>query len=175
MTYLLVIFIILQRLLELRHARRNEQAARALGAREYGREHYWLFFVLHPAWLVCLAWEGSQHSQPPQWWAVASYLALQWARYSIIRDLGIYWNTRILILPQGQRVRSGWFRYFKHPNYMVVALELLITPLIVHAFWTALIFTVLNALVMMIRIPAEERALAEYTQNPPNSNPTPLP
>ena len=42
------------------------------------------------------------------------------------------------------------------------ALELYITPLIVGAWVTALTFTVLNALVMLVRIPLEERVLKQH-------------
>lgn len=55
------------------------------------------------------------------------------------------------------------FRVLKHPNYAVVALELLSAPLAVGAWRTAIVFSLLNAgLLRLIRIPAEERALALY-------------
>ncbi|GEM46489.1 isoprenylcysteine carboxyl methyltransferase family protein [Deinococcus cellulosilyticus] len=159
---ILLLVVAAQRLLELRIAKRNEAWARSRGAKEYGREHYWMFFVLHPLWMLAFTLEGYFRDAPVQGWAVVAYLILQLLRYSVISTLGPYWNTRILIVPGGQKVTGGLYRFLKHPNYVVVALEILITPLVVGAWWTALVFSVLNALVMRVRIPAEERALREY-------------
>ena len=159
---LLTVIVGVQRLLELGVARQNEAWARSNGATEYRKEHYWMFFVLHPAWIISMLLEGSLRDTGVNWWAVAVYIALQFARYSIISTLGTYWNTKILIVPGGARVKKGWYSFVKHPNYLVVALELFITPLIVGAWVTALTFTVLNALVMLVRIPLEERVLRQH-------------
>ncbi|WP_034343577.1 isoprenylcysteine carboxyl methyltransferase family protein [Deinococcus misasensis] len=158
----LLMVVAIQRLFELRIAKRNEAWARSQGAKEYGQDHYWMFFVLHPLWMLSFTLEGYFRDAPVQWWAVGVYLILQLLRYQVISTLGPYWNTRILIVPGGQRISKGLYRFLKHPNYVVVALEIFITPLIVGAWMTALVFTVLNALVMLVRIPAEERALRAY-------------
>nr|WP_183986724.1 isoprenylcysteine carboxylmethyltransferase family protein [Deinobacterium chartae] len=155
-----------QRLLELRVARRNEAWARARGAVEYGRGHYWMFFVLHPAWMLSFALEGRSRGAPFYVLPAVGYLLLQAARYWVIASLGPYWNTRVLIVPGGERVRHGPFRWLKHPNYVVVALELMVAPLVVGAWKTALVFALLNALLMRVRIPVEERALAQYALRP---------
>ena len=118
---ILVMIIATQRILELGIAKRNEAWARSRGAKEYGKEHYWMFFVLHPAWILSILLEGSiRNPSSPAWWAVVIYLALQFARYSIIKNLGTYWNTKILIVPNGVRIASGWYSFVKHPNYIVV-------------------------------------------------------
>lgn len=161
---LLVGALVVQRVLELRLARRNEAWARAHGAREYGRAHYPAFFVLHSGWLLATLLEGRgklrQRVNVP---ALLLLLAAQPLRYLVIRTLGPYWNTRILIVPGGTRVTKGPFRVLKHPNYAVVALEILAAPLVVGAWRTALVFSVLNsALLLLVRIPAEEEALREY-------------
>ena len=164
----LVLTIVLQRALELRTARSNERWAREQGAREYGREHYPLFFALHGAWLAALLAEGSRGKRGEQrvsvpWLLV--WLVAQPVRYWVIRTLGRYWNTRVLIVPGGRRVTGGPFRFTRHPNYLIVALEMLGAPLAVRAPATAAVFTVLNAaLLLLVRIPAEERALREYTR-----------
>ncbi|MFK7602261.1 isoprenylcysteine carboxylmethyltransferase family protein [Deinococcus sp. SM5_A1] len=159
----LLAFLGIQRLLELRVARANERWAREHGAVEYGREHYPLFFVLHPAWMGFTFLEGRASGQRVNWLALALFLLAQPLRYWVIRTLGRYWNTRILIVPGGERVMGGPFRFLKHPNYAVVALELAAAPLAVGAWRTALAFTLLNAaLLLLIRIPAEERALTHY-------------
>ncbi|OOV15329.1 isoprenylcysteine carboxylmethyltransferase family protein [Deinococcus sp. LM3] len=159
----LLAFLTAQRLLELRVARRNEAWAREQGAVEYGQEHYPLFFVLHPAWMIFTFLEGRAAGGRVNVPALLLFLLAQPLRYWVIRTLGRYWNTRILIVPGGQRVTGGPFRYLRHPNYAVVALELAAAPLAVGAWRTALAFTLLNAALLLgIRIPAEERALAHY-------------
>lgn len=163
MTPYLVAGLVVQRLLEVRRARANERWARERGAVEYGQEHYWLFYVLHPAWLLSLLREGRASRRDVNWPAFLVFLALQPLRSWVMRTLGHYWNTKILIVPGGKRVTGGPFRYLSHPNYAVVAAELLSAPLAVRAPRTALVFSLLNAALLLgIRIPAEERALTHY-------------
>lgn len=159
----LIGYISAQRLLELRLARANERWAREQGAVEYGREHYPLFFVLHLLWMVGLWVEGRQARGKVNWAALVVFALAQPLRYWVIRTLGRQWNTKILIVPGARRIIGGPFQYLNHPNYAVVALEMASAPLSVRAWRTALLFSVLNAaLLKFIRIPAEERALAQY-------------
>lgn len=161
-------FLTVQRLLELRVARANERWARAQGATEYGREHYPLFFVLHPTWMLFTLLEGRRPGARVNVAALVLFVLAQPLRYWVIRTLGRYWNTRILIVPGGERVTGGPFRYLRHPNYAVVALEMAAAPLSVGAWRTALAYTLLNAaLILLIRLPAEERALRAYRQASP--------
>jgi len=156
----LAVLVIVQRLVELRIAKRHEAWARAQGAIEHGRNHYPWFFLLHGGWLVGWIAEGwiAGMGLHPAW--AAAWLLLQIARAWVIRSLGPYWNTRILIVPGASPVRRGPYRWVKHPNYLVVAAEMIVTPLAVGAPWTALAGTLANAAMMAVRIPAEDRALA---------------
>lgn len=166
LTPYLVAGLVVQRLLEVRRARANERWARERGAVEYGQEHYWLFYVLHPAWLLSLLGEGRASRRDVNWPAFLVFLAMQPLRSWVMRTLGHYWNTKILIVPGGERVTGGPFRFVRHPNYVVVALELAAAPLAVGAWRTAAAFTLLNAALLLgLRIPAEERALAEYRRS----------
>lgn len=152
-----------QRLAELRVARANERWAREQGAAEYGQAHYPLFFVLHPAWMLFTFLEARAGRGRVHVTALLLLLALQPLRYWVMRTLGRYWNTKILIVPGGRRVGGGPFRFLRHPNYAVVSLEIAAAPLAVGAWRTALAFTVLNAALLLgLRIPAENRALAGY-------------
>ncbi|WP_027459423.1 isoprenylcysteine carboxyl methyltransferase family protein [Deinococcus murrayi] len=161
-------FLVVQRLLELRLARANERWARERGAVEHGREHYPLFFLLHPAWMLGLLWEGRRARSGVNPAALGLFVLAQPLRSWVIRTLGRYWNTRILIVPGGERVTGGPFRYVRHPNYAVVALEIAAGPLAVGAWRTALAGTLLNAaLLLLVRLPAEERALRAYQDTPP--------
>jgi methyltransferase len=161
-----VTLIIVQRLLELRIAKRNEKWALAHGAKEFAPEHYPWIVALHAGWILGIALEGYfRGAHPGRLWPLwlGVFLLAQAGRYWAISSLGGYWNTRILILPGGSRVRHGPYRYFKHPNYIFVALELFSGPLIFGATCTSVIAGVLNAALLLgVRIPAEERALEKY-------------
>ena len=156
----------LQRLLELVLARANERKARALGAVEWGQGHYPFVVALHVLWLVSTLVEGLLRGPDfPAYWLVplALFLLVQPLRYWAILSLGENWNTRILVVPGANLVRRGPYRYLSHPNYVVVVVEILAFPLTFGAWITALVFTVLNAAVLSLRIREENRALAELT------------
>jgi methyltransferase len=153
----------LQRLLELALSRRNERLLRARGAVEIGREHYPLIVALHALWLLSTLTEGILRGpELPALWSIPLmfFLLVQPLRYWAIFSLGEYWNTRILVVPGEQLVRRGPYRYFRHPNYFVVAVEILTFPLIFGAWITALVFSILNAALLYLRVREENRALA---------------
>jgi methyltransferase len=162
-----VVLVAVQRLFELVLARRNERRARAHGAVERGRGHYPFIVALHILWLISTLVEGLLREQDlPAYWPVplAMFLLVQPLRYWAIFSLGKSWNTRILVVPGAKAVGRGPYRYLKHPNYVVVVVEILAFPLIFGAWITALVFTVLNAAVLSVRIREENRALAELTE-----------
>jgi methyltransferase len=156
----------LQRLFELRYSRRNEARLRARGAVERGREHYPVMVAIHTLWLASTLVEGLLRGpEPPGWWPLplALFLVVQPLRYWAIFSLGENWNVRVLVVPGGKPVESGPYRYFPHPNYVVVAVEVLTLPLIFGAWTTALVFSALNILFLSVRIRAENRALKELS------------
>jgi methyltransferase len=156
--------VIVQRLAELRLARRNEAWARARGAREHGAGHYPAFFVLHVGWLAGWAIEAAMRGPVlsrtwPAW--AALFACAEALRYWAIAALGPRWNTRILVLPGEAPVRTGPYRFLSHPNYLAVAIELAVVPLLFDAWITAAAAGIANAALLLgVRIPAEARALA---------------
>jgi methyltransferase len=161
-----VMMVAVQRLLELRYSRRNERRLRSLGAVERGAGHYPAMVALHALWLVSTLVEGLLRGpEIPVWYPVplAAFLLVQPLRYWAILSLGENWNVRILVVPERKLVWSGPYRYFPHPNYVVVTVEVLTFPLIFGAWVTALIFSILNAAFLYVRIRAEERALKEFS------------
>ena len=156
--------VALQRLLELRLSRRNERLLRARGAIERGRGHYPLMVALHALWLLSTLIEGLLRGPSlPALWPIpaALFLLVQPLRYWSIRSLGDYWNTRILVVPDAKLVARGPYRYLRHPNYVVVAVEVATFPLIFGAWVTAVVFSTLNAALLFVRIREENRALTE--------------
>ena len=150
-------FVTLERGAELVWARRNTRRLLARGAHEAGARHYPLIVILHAAWLIglwLLAWERPV-SIP---WLVV-FAALQAGRLWVLATLGERWTTRIIVLPGETLVRKGPYRLLPHPNYAVVAGEILVLPLAFGLLPYGLIFSVLNAVILWIRIRSEETAL----------------
>lgn len=150
--------VVLLRLAELLHARRNAARLLAQGGHEVGAGHYPLFFLLHGGWIVSLA----IFAGPELRWPVllAIFALLQAARGWVIWSLGAYWTTRIITLPGAALVRRGPYRWLRHPNYLIVAAEIALLPLAFGAVWLALAFSLLNAALTWHRIRLEDAALA---------------
>ena len=161
--YLVLGLVALQRLAELAYARRNERLLRAAGGQETGAGHYPLFIVLHAGWLLALAVFVSAH-QAPNWGALALFAVLQLGRLWVIASLGRFWTTRIITLPGAPLVRRGPYRWLKHPNYLIVAAEIAVLPLAFDAVRLALLFSILNAILLWYRIRIEDETLAARQQ-----------
>ena len=151
-----------ERLAELAIARRNTRDLLAQGARDVAPGHYRLIVLLHAAWLASLWAQGTGATVPPLW--LVLFLALQALRLWVLATLGRRWTTRIIVLPGAPLVTSSPFRWLRHPNYAVVVGEIATLPLALGLPVTAAAFTVLNALVLAIRIRAEDTALAPMRQ-----------
>ena len=147
-----------QRIGELVLAERNTRQLRRQGAVETGAGHYPLIVALHAAWLLglwVLAWD-----RPVNLPLLAVFVALQTARVWVIATLGSRWTTRIITLPGAPLVRKGPYRFLSHPNYVVVAAEIAVLPLALGLWAYAVVFTLLNAAMLWVRIRSENRALA---------------
>ena len=157
--YLLVGFIVLQRLIELLISRYNTKRLLEEGAQEHGARHYPVIVVLHMAWIASLV-IFVPYNAPLNWLLLAVFVVLQLARVWVLLSLGRYWTTRIITVPDEPLVRRGPFRWVSHPNYMVVEAEIIVVPLIAGAWELSLVFGALNAMVLAWRIRIEEQALA---------------
>jgi methyltransferase len=154
--------VTLQRAGELVLSYHNTRRLKARGAIEVAPRHYPLMVAVHAAWLISLWVFG--HDRPLNVIALLPYLVLQILRIWVMRTLGARWTTGIIVLPEQPLVSVGPYRYLSHPNYAVVAGEIAVLPLVLGLPWLAVIFTVLNAVVLLIRIRAENRALAASRQ-----------
>jgi methyltransferase len=153
--------VTLQRLGELVLSKRNTDRLRAQGAYEVAAGHYPLIVVLHAAWLAGLwylvVWRAPDTDVSWAWLGV--FLVLQALRVWVIATLGPRWTTRIIVLPGAPLVAHGPYRFVSHPNYCIVAAEILVLPLVFGLVWYGIVFSLLNAAVLLIRIRAEEAAL----------------
>lgn len=152
-----------QRLWELWLADRNTKRLLAGGAVEVGAAHYPLFILLHASWLAAIAIVTPWTMVPNLGW-LGLYLLLQLGRLWVIATLGRFWTTRIITLPATPLVRSGPYRFVRHPNYVVASLEIAVLPLAFGQVWIALAWSLANALLVAWRIRIEDRALNERRQ-----------
>ena len=154
----ILVLVTIQRLGELVLARRNTARLLVQGGLETGAAHYPLIVAVHAAWLVglfVLAWDRSVN-----WYWMGLFVLLQLGRVWVIASLGRRWTTRIITMPGETLVRRGPYRFVSHPNYIVVAAEIAVLPLAFGLIEFAVVFTVLNAAILAVRIRAENRALS---------------
>jgi methyltransferase len=159
-----VVLLVAQRLGELALSARHGERLRAMGAREHAAGHFPLLLLVHALFPVCLLAEVfALGARPGPAWPVwlGLLLAAQALRVWTIRTLGERWHVRIWVVPGLPLVRTGPYRFLRHPNYLVVVIELLAAPLVFGAWRTALAISALNAFALAVRIRAEERALDE--------------
>lgn len=154
----LVVLVALQRLGELLLARRNLTRLLARGGREVGAGHYPLIVGLHVAWLVTLFFAVPADATVSWPWLIA-FLLLQAARLWVIAAMGEYWTTRIITVPDAPLIDDGPYRWFRHPNYLIVAAEIAVLPLVFGAWQIALVYSALNGAVLAWRIRVEDRVL----------------
>jgi methyltransferase len=154
----LLSYLTVQRLAELWWARRNETRLRAAGGVEYGRPHLPLIVLVHSVWLLGL-WPLA-YGRPIEPLYLVLFIVLQIARFWVLLTLGRRWTIGIIVVPGERVVARGPYRLLQHPNYAVVVGEIAVVPLALGLPLYALLFSVLNAIVLAIRIPAENAALA---------------
>lgn len=150
--------VTLERLAELPLARRNTARLIKQGAREHAPGHYPLIVALHVAWLGTLWWLALRQPIEPLW--LALFVLTELGRIWVLVTLGERWTTRIIVLPGAPLVRRGPYRFADHPNYLVVIAEIFVLPMVFGLWRTALIFSLLNAAILTVRIREENRALS---------------
>jgi methyltransferase len=157
----LLAYITVQRIAELWWARQNERRLLAAGGVEYGRVHLPLIVLLHAAWLIGLWVLAYDRPIEPLFFAIV--VILQIGRFWVLATLGRRWTIRVIVVPGEKLVAQGPYRWLRHPNYAVVTGELAAVPPALGLPLYALVFCVLNAAVLAIRIPAENAALVGST------------
>ena len=149
--------VTLERLVELPIAQANTKRLIAAGAYEVAQGHYPLIVALHALWLATLWWlaPGRPVSLP----LLALFGLVELGRIWVLLTLGQRWTTRIIVVPSETLVRRGPYRFLNHPNYVVVVAEIALLPLIFGLWRTAVIFSLLNAVLLILRVREENRAL----------------
>ena len=161
--FALIACVAIQRIFELVKSNRHRKILLARGGVEYASGHYKYMVLLHASWFVSMVLEVHYLDRPFYLWlfviALVGMIAGNALRYTSMHTLGVRWSTRIIILPGKAPIHTGLYKYFRHPIYVGVCLELACIPLLHTAYLTALIFTILNAILLRTRIREEEKAL----------------
>ena len=159
-------YLVVERFFELYLSCRHCRTLAARGGREFYQETFPRMVALHTLFLLALCGESYPWHVPIDRRTIillVLFVLLQGARYWCILTLGENWNTRIVLVPGGEVKKSGPYRFMPHPNYLVVILEFIILPLLMHAPYTLAIFFPANLLIVRQRIRLEESALREFT------------
>jgi methyltransferase len=157
---LFISFIVLLRIGELILSQRNEIWLLQQGAIEYGQKHYSYIVALHILFIVSLIAEYSTTQTATfSLFFLVLYLLLLAFKASVITSLGKFWNTKIYHISGFPLIKTGVYKYVKHPNYLIVIAEIAIIPLVFHLYITAFTFTLLNAIMLSVRIKEENKVL----------------
>jgi methyltransferase len=150
-------FVTVQRVAELALSQRNTKRLLARGAYEVAAEHYPFVVLLHALWLAVLWMFGP--GPPIHVIPLILFVLLQLGRVWVLATLGERWTTRIIVLPGAPLVTTGPYRWVNHPNYLIVIGEFAVLPLVFGLPMVAIVFSLLNAAMLYVRIRAENRAL----------------
>jgi len=173
--WILVGLLGMERIAEMIWARINETKLRQTGYAESGEKHYAAIIALHLVYFAALVTE--YHLRARQCVITVSPVALsvfliaQCLRCWAMITLGRRFTARILTKQGEILTHTGLYRIVRHPIYLIVELELVSCALSVGASVTAIAFGIANLLLLwLVRIPAEDRALATALKQVPMSD-----
>ncbi|MDB5009638.1 MAG: Isoprenylcysteine carboxyl methyltransferase family protein [Mucilaginibacter sp.] len=157
-----ILFVIVQRLSELYIARKNEKWLLQNGAIEYGQSHYPYIVAMHTLFIISIITEYILSTDRSiNYIFLLLFILVLLFKFWALSSLGKYWNTKIYRIPGVYPVKKGPYKLFKHPNYMEVVCEIAIIPLVFNLYYTAIIFSVLNAIMLSVRIKVENKVWAQ--------------
>lgn len=157
---LFISFVILLRIGELVLSKSNEKWLLQNGAVEYGKRHYPFIVTLHILFIISIIIEyAARQTVSFSLFMLIFYFSLLVFKTWVIFSLGKFWNTKIYHIPGISLIKKGPYNYFKHSNYLIVVAEIAVIPLIFHLYFTAITFTLRNALMLFVRIKEENKIL----------------
>ena len=154
-TYLLI-YIIISRLFELKLSKKNTQKLKEDGAIELYSFHYKFIVIFHVIFITYF-FVKSFYNMNLSFEYLYLFIIIQILRYKIIYDLGVYWTTRILVINK-PLIKTWIFKYFRHPNYIIVFCEIVLVCLFFNDYYSLLFFSIVKLILICIRIFFEEKA-----------------
>ncbi len=161
LTLWILLAVAVQRLGELVYSNSNTKRLLAEGGTEVGQSHYPVMIAIHTGWLITMIVLAISKPIENQivWPLIGAYAVVQVGRFWVLHSLGRYWSTKVIDIPDAPLIRTGPYRWIKHPNYVVVVLEVALLPMAFQMWEVAVIFSVLNAAILTWRIKVENQAL----------------
>src|SRR5699024_12280767 len=150
--YIFIGIVIAERLIELKIAAKNESWMKQHGGFEVGKGHYKLFIIMHVAFFLSLMVELQYITVGFHISLFILFMLVQLCRVWCMLSLGRFWNTKIIVLPSVAVIKTGPYKYMKHPNYVIVFAELFLLPAMFGALWTASLFPLLHMSLLSVRI-----------------------
>ena len=160
--YVFLSLLGMERLAEVLIARSNEHWMMQRGGEEHAAPFSRVIFGVHGLWFMSFALEAWLRGVSPltDLRGLAYVLiTLQTLRYWCIASLGRFWNTKILTLPGVPLIQRGPYRWIRHPNYLIVLIEIPLYPMLFGCWFTAALFGLLNIWLLKTRIGQENQAL----------------
>ncbi len=161
---LFILGIALSRLYEVRLSQHHYQSAKTEHQAYPVQE--WVYpamVVFHTGWLIACVAEVYILERPYyKVWGGLMLLCWMFAllgRLWVLSTMQDSWNVRIIHHPEQKIVDSGPYHYIRHPNYLVVMIEVFCIPMIHTAYMTALIGSLINATLIWARLRNEESYL----------------
>jgi methyltransferase len=150
-------FVTAQRVIELPIAKANTRRLLEAGGHEVASRHYPAIVAVHAAWIAAL-WMLAP-GRPIDLVLLCLFAVAEAGRAWVLQTLGPRWTTRIIVVPGETLIASGPYRFVRHPNYVIVSAEIALLPLVFGLWQVAMLFTLLNAVVLTVRVRAENEAL----------------
>ena len=155
--FLLISYLIICRIVELLISRRNTTRLIKEGAKEFFPFHYKFLVLFHITFIIYFMIKSFDNIDL-NYRCIFLFIFIQLIRFKIIFDLGKYWTTRIIVVEKKKLIKTGLYRFFIHPNYIVVFFEIILICIIFNDYEALLYFSLINTILIFIRIYYEERA-----------------
>jgi methyltransferase len=154
----------LQQAVEYYIARRNTRRLLALGGVEAGGGHHWIMMAFHALWLLGL-WVYARDNEILWHW-LFGYCAIEALRGWVVAALGDRWTSRIIVMPGESYDATTVLRFLRHPNYLIVLVEVFVLPMVFGMFWYGLGFAIACGAILFWRMQTEDLALRNATRPP---------
>ncbi len=167
----LFIFTSILRLIELIISNKNFKNRKEESGLKIPREKtFFLFVLLHSSFLILVPLEVIFFDRPFYFLLgipmIIIYLFCLFLRYHVLKILGKNWNTKVIYNSELEDsiITTGIYNYIRHPNYLIVILEILSLSLFHSAFFSFLFFSLINLILLYFRIQFEEEMLFNNTK-----------
>ena len=152
----LIFYIILTRVFELFLSAKNTKRLLNSGAKEFYPQHYKFIVFFHICFITYFFYKSFDVNYI-NLYLLLVFFVFQLLRYKIIYELGKYWTTRIIVINE-PLVNTWIFKKFRHPNYLIVFIEVLLVCLMFKDIYALLFFSLMNGILISLRIFYEEKA-----------------